>query len=63
MKNQEVSKKSFMCGFTSSDTLLAVNCHMCHLKSRLSHIFLQQNVLMKIEQVSFFIIIIVFVKD
>lgn len=28
MKNQAISKKSFMCGFSSSDIILAANCHM-----------------------------------
>lgn len=28
MKNQEISKKSFMCGFSSSDIILAVTCHV-----------------------------------
>lgn len=28
MKSQEISKKSFMCGFTSLDIILAVNCHV-----------------------------------
>lgn len=28
MKNQEISKKSFMCGFTFLDIILAVSCHV-----------------------------------